>query len=141
MGTTFSACETIPVGAGGRESLPHLRAANAVESMDGTSLSEIALEPRPGARRALSRPATTRNLRVNWSYAIGVVVVHLLALLAFVPASPSWTLDPQPALALFVAPVLLDAAYDTSLRDLRTNWLPSYPSFPGRASSRLGGRK
>ena len=46
------------------------------------------------------------------------------ALLAFVPASPSWTLDPQPALALFVAPVLLDAAYDTSLRDLRTNWLP-----------------
>jgi hypothetical protein len=27
-------------------------------------------------------------------------------------------------LALFVAPVLLDAAYDTSLRDLRDNWLP-----------------
>jgi CPA1 family monovalent cation:H+ antiporter len=46
------------------------------------------------------------------------------ALLAFVPASPSWTLDPTLALALFVAPVLLDAAYDTSLRDLRTNWLP-----------------
>jgi Na+/H+ antiporter len=46
------------------------------------------------------------------------------ALLAFVPASPSWTLDPGLALALFVAPVLLDAAYDTSLRDLRTNWLP-----------------
>jgi monovalent cation/hydrogen antiporter len=46
------------------------------------------------------------------------------ALLAFVPASPSWTLDPSLALALFVAPVLLDAAYDTSLRDLRANWLP-----------------
>jgi Na+/H+ antiporter len=46
------------------------------------------------------------------------------ALLAFVPASPSWTLDPRLALALFVAPVLLDAAYDTSLRDLRANWLP-----------------
>jgi len=45
-------------------------------------------------------------------------------LLAFVPASPNWTLDPQLALALFVAPVLLDAAYDTSLRDLRTNWRP-----------------
>jgi CPA1 family monovalent cation:H+ antiporter len=28
------------------------------------------------------------------------------------------------ALALFVAPVLLDAAYDTSPRDLRDNWLP-----------------
>jgi Na+/H+ antiporter len=45
-------------------------------------------------------------------------------LLAFVPSSPSWTLEPDLALALFVAPVLLDAAYDTSLRDLRDNWLP-----------------
>ena len=45
-------------------------------------------------------------------------------LLAFVPASPNWTLDPRLALALFVAPVLLDAAYDTSLRDLRANWRP-----------------
>ena len=33
-------------------------------------------------------------------------------------------LEPDLALALFVAPVLLDAAYDTSLRDLRDNWLP-----------------
>ena len=46
------------------------------------------------------------------------------ALLAFVPGSPNWTLDPHLALALFVAPVLVDAAYDTSLRDLRTNWRP-----------------
>jgi Na+/H+ antiporter len=46
------------------------------------------------------------------------------ALLAFVPASPNWTLDPQLALTLFVAPVLVDAAYDTSLRDLRVNWRP-----------------
>ncbi|WP_213772372.1 sodium:proton antiporter [Bradyrhizobium sp. dw_78] len=46
------------------------------------------------------------------------------ALLAFVPWSPAWTLEPGLALALFVAPVLLDAAYDTSLRDLRKNWLP-----------------
>ena len=45
-------------------------------------------------------------------------------LLAFVPASPNWTLDPHLALALFVAPVLVDAAYDTSLRDLRANWRP-----------------
>ena len=44
--------------------------------------------------------------------------------LAFIPASPNWTLDPHLALALFVAPVLLDAAYDTSLRDLRTYWRP-----------------
>jgi hypothetical protein len=46
------------------------------------------------------------------------------ALLAFVPSGPSWTLEPDLALALFVAPVLLDAAFDTSLRDLRNNWLP-----------------
>src|SRR5436305_11065298 len=46
------------------------------------------------------------------------------ALLAFVPGVPSLTLPPELALALFVAPVLLDAAYDTSLRDLRDNWAP-----------------
>ena len=45
-------------------------------------------------------------------------------LIAFVPGSPTWTLDPQLALTLFVAPVLVDAAYDTSLRDLRANWRP-----------------
>src|SRR5437868_7392957 len=45
-------------------------------------------------------------------------------LLAFVPSDQSWTLQPELALALFVAPVLLDAAFDTSLRDLRNNWLP-----------------
>jgi NhaP-type Na+/H+ or K+/H+ antiporter len=46
------------------------------------------------------------------------------ALLAFFPAAPAFTVPPELALALFVAPVLLDAAYDTSLRDLRDNWLP-----------------
>jgi CPA1 family monovalent cation:H+ antiporter len=33
-------------------------------------------------------------------------------------------LPPELALALFVAPVLLDAAYDASFRDLKDNWLP-----------------
>jgi CPA1 family monovalent cation:H+ antiporter len=46
------------------------------------------------------------------------------ALLGFVPGAPSFTVLPDLALALFVAPVLLDAAYDTSPRDLRDNWLP-----------------
>lgn len=45
-------------------------------------------------------------------------------LLAFLPGAPSLTVPPELALALFVAPVLLDAAYDASLRDLRDNWLP-----------------
>jgi CPA1 family monovalent cation:H+ antiporter len=44
--------------------------------------------------------------------------------LALLPAPISFTLPPDLALALFVAPVLLDAAYDTSLRDLKDNWLP-----------------
>ena len=44
------------------------------------------------------------------------------ALLALLPAGPSFSLPPELALALFVAPVLLDAAYDTSLRDLKENW-------------------
>jgi CPA1 family monovalent cation:H+ antiporter len=46
------------------------------------------------------------------------------ALLAFVPGAPSPTLPPDLVLALFVAPVLVDAAYDASLRDLRDNWAP-----------------
>ncbi|HEY8257719.1 MAG TPA: sodium:proton antiporter [Gemmatimonadales bacterium] len=44
------------------------------------------------------------------------------AVLALVPGTPSVTLDPQLALALFVAPVLLDAAFDSSPRDLRQYW-------------------
>lgn len=46
------------------------------------------------------------------------------ALLAFVPGAPNLELPPDLILALFVAPVLLDAAYDASLRDLRRNWIP-----------------
>jgi monovalent cation/hydrogen antiporter len=44
--------------------------------------------------------------------------------LALLPSVPSVTLDPQLALALFVAPVLLDAAYDASPRDLKRYWRP-----------------
>ena len=46
------------------------------------------------------------------------------ALLAFVPGTPTFTLPPELALALFIAPILLDAAYDASPRDLRDNWAP-----------------
>jgi len=59
---------------------------------------------------------------------LGVPYPTFLALggiaIAFLPNSPNWTLEPELALALFVAPVLLDAAFDTSVRDLRDNWLP-----------------
>jgi monovalent cation/hydrogen antiporter len=46
------------------------------------------------------------------------------AVLAFLPGMPSIAIEPQLALALFVAPVLLDAAYDASPRDLKANWVP-----------------
>src|SRR5947207_12243791 len=46
------------------------------------------------------------------------------AILALVPGAPSLAVPPELALALFVAPVLLDAAYDASPRDLRDNWAP-----------------
>lgn len=59
---------------------------------------------------------------------LGVPYPTFLALggvgIAFLPDAPAWTLDPELALALFVAPVLLDAAFDTSMRDLRDNWVP-----------------
>lgn len=58
--------------------------------------------------------------------AIGTPYPVLLALggvvLAFVPGLPSLDLPPDLILALFVAPVLLDAAHDTSYRDLKRNW-------------------
>jgi CPA1 family monovalent cation:H+ antiporter len=59
---------------------------------------------------------------------VGVPYPSLLAIagaaLAFVPAGPELEIDPDLALALFVAPVLLDAAFDTSPRDLRRNAIP-----------------
>jgi len=45
-------------------------------------------------------------------------------LLALLPGAPSLAVPPELALALFIAPVLLDAAYDASLRDLKDNWAP-----------------
>lgn len=57
---------------------------------------------------------------------IGTPYPAMLALagagLALVPGTPTLVLDPELALTLFVAPVLLDAAFDASPRDLRRNW-------------------
>lgn len=46
------------------------------------------------------------------------------AALALVPGMPTLVMDPELALALFVAPVLVDAAFDSSPRDMRANWRP-----------------
>src|SRR5271157_2590067 len=57
---------------------------------------------------------------------IGIPYPAMLALagaaLALVPGTPTLVLDPELGLSLFVAPVLLDAAFDASQRDLRANW-------------------
>ena len=46
------------------------------------------------------------------------------ALLTLIPGAPIPALPPDLVLALFVAPILVDAGYDASLRDLRDNWAP-----------------
>ena len=56
------------------------------------------------------------------------------AVLAFLPGAPAFAIDPHLVLALFVAPVLLDAAYDASPRDLRDNWA-ALVARRGRASA------
>jgi CPA1 family monovalent cation:H+ antiporter len=67
-------------------------------------------------------------LLAGFSRRIGVPYPSLLALagalIAFIPAGPEIAIDPELALALFVAPVLVDAAFDTSPRDLRRNLAP-----------------
>ena len=59
---------------------------------------------------------------------IGVPYPSLLAVagagLAFLPFAPDIRIAPDLALALFVAPALLDAAFDTSPRELRRNAWP-----------------
>src|SRR3954464_13040232 len=60
--------------------------------------------------------------RLRLAYPVLVAIAG--AGLAFAPVHVGFHLEPELALALFVAPVLLDAAYDTSLRDLKRHWQP-----------------
>src|SRR3954453_19116746 len=63
-----------------------------------------------------------------WARGISIPYPALLAVagaaLALFPHAPTVSLDPGLALALFVAPVLLDAAFDSSPRDLKHEWRP-----------------
>jgi monovalent cation/hydrogen antiporter len=60
----------------------------------------------------------------RWHVPYPSMLALLGAALVFLPGAPQVALQPDLALALFVAPVLLDAAFDTSPRDLRSNWKP-----------------
>ncbi|RUX28564.1 sodium:proton antiporter [Mesorhizobium sp. M2A.F.Ca.ET.042.01.1.1] len=64
---------------------------------------------------AVALTALSRRLEVPYPSLLALAGVAL----AFVPGAPTIEIDPELALALFIAPVLLDAAYDTSLRDLK----------------------
>lgn len=58
----------------------------------------------------------------------GIPYPTLLAIagvgLALIPGLPTLAVPPDLILAMFVAPILLDAAHDMSWRDLRRNWKP-----------------
>jgi monovalent cation/hydrogen antiporter len=58
----------------------------------------------------------------RWRLPYPVLLALTGAAVAIAPIDVSLHLDPTLVLTLFVAPVLLDAAYDTSLRDLKRQW-------------------
>lgn len=59
---------------------------------------------------------------------VGIPYPTLLACagmgVAALPVAPELRIDPHLALAVFIAPALLDAAFDTSPKELRQLWLP-----------------
>ncbi|QND56627.1 cation:proton antiporter [Mesorhizobium huakuii] len=69
---------------------------------------------------AVALTALSRRLEIPYPSLLALAGVAI----AFVPGAPMIEIDPELALALFIAPVLLDAAYDTSLRDLKRYRLP-----------------
>lgn len=69
---------------------------------------------------AVALTALSRRLEIPYPSLLALAGVGI----AFVPGAPMIEIDPELALALFIAPVLLDAAYDTSLRDLNRYRLP-----------------
>ncbi|TIU32541.1 MAG: sodium:proton antiporter, partial [Mesorhizobium sp.] len=69
---------------------------------------------------AVALTALSRRVQVPYPSLLALAGVAI----AFVPGVPTIEIDPELALALFIAPVLLDAAYDTSLRDLNRYRVP-----------------
>ena len=62
----------------------------------------------------------SRHLSIPYPTMLAMAGVAVAAL----PWAPDIAIDPQLALALFIAPALLDAAYDLPPRELRRYWLP-----------------
>ncbi|PDV86676.1 sodium:proton antiporter [Rhizobium sp. H4] len=64
----------------------------------------------------------SRKFRIPYPTMLSIAGV----IVAAVPWAPEVAIDPDLALALLVAPVLFDAAYDLPPRTLRRNWLPLF---------------
>src|SRR5258705_1005239 len=64
--------------------------------------------------------AAVERLRVPYPSLLAIAGAGI----AFLPFAPAIRIEPDLALALFVAPALLDAAFDTSPQELRRNALP-----------------
>src|SRR6266436_3227181 len=66
-------------------------------------------------------------LLLQVSRRLGTPYPSMLALagacVAALPWAPNLVIEPRLALVLFIAPALLDAAYDTAPRELRRYWL------------------
>lgn len=69
---------------------------------------------------AVALTALSRRVQVPYPSLLALAGAGI----AFLPGVPKIEIDPELALALFIAPVLLDAAYDTSLRDLNRYRVP-----------------
>lgn len=69
---------------------------------------------------AVALTAVSRRVQVPYPSLLALAGAGI----AFLPGVPKIEIDPELALALFIAPVLLDAAYDTSLRDLNRYRVP-----------------
>ncbi|MBX5134202.1 sodium:proton antiporter [Rhizobium lentis] len=64
----------------------------------------------------------SRKFRVPYPTMLAIAGIIVAAF----PWAPEMAIDPRLALALFIAPVLFDAAYDLPPRTLRRNWLPLF---------------
>src|SRR4030088_32612 len=64
--------------------------------------------------------AAAERLRVPYPSLLAIAGAGI----AFMPFAPDIRIEPDLALALFVAPALLDAAFDTSRQELRRNVIP-----------------
>ncbi|MBX5137778.1 sodium:proton antiporter [Rhizobium lentis] len=64
----------------------------------------------------------SRKFRVPYPTMLAIAGI----IVATFPWAPEVAIDPRLALALFIAPVLFDAAYDLPPRTLRRNWLPLF---------------